>query len=81
MLSKETLIPVTRAAQFCPGRPAGSTMCRWCIKGVKGVRLESLRIGGKRMTSGPAVKRFLAALNAEIPTPAEADSELSAAGL
>lgn len=34
---------------------------RWLHRGVRGVRLESIRIGGKLLTSRQAVSRFLIA--------------------
>lgn len=46
-----------------------STAMRWCLKGVRGHRLESLMVGGVRYTSREALGRFLGALNA----PHEAD--------
>ncbi|MCR9211960.1 MAG: DUF1580 domain-containing protein [bacterium] len=36
-----------------------STAWRWANRGVKGVKLETVSIGGKRLTSVQAVTRFL----------------------
>lgn len=80
-LLAEELVPVTRAGQFCPSRPDPSTVCRWALKGARGIKLESIRVGGKVMTSKEAVQRFLAACNARVPSQSEADAELQAAGL
>jgi hypothetical protein len=41
------------------------TVGRWASIGVRGVRLEVHRIGGRVLTSRQAVERFLAAINAE----------------
>ena len=41
-----------------------STIWRWTTRGIDGVRLESARLGGKRITSREAVKRFSAATTA-----------------
>ncbi len=35
-----------------------STLYRWSSKGVRGVRLEAVGIGGKRVTSKEALQRF-----------------------
>ena len=35
-----------------------STLWRWCSRGVRGVRLEYLRLGGRILTSVEAVARF-----------------------
>lgn len=54
-----------------------STIWRWTMKGVRGVKLESLAVGGVRVTSQEAFQRFIEALNPEAsaappaPTPAE----------
>lgn len=39
-----------------------STVWRWATRGVRGVVLESLRIGGKRFTTEEAFVRFANAL-------------------
>ncbi len=39
--------------------PHVSTLCRWCLKGCKGVRLESICIGGKRYVTASALERFV----------------------
>ena len=81
--------------QWLPGRRAGSrlnvsTVFRWAQHGCKGVRLETIQVGGAKATSEEAIKRFFAKLSdpiAPIPTPmqrqqqiAKADAALSAAG-
>jgi hypothetical protein len=38
-----------------------STIWRWCIKGVRSVKLESFSIGAKRFTTEEAVERFIEA--------------------
>lgn len=42
-------------------RITSKTALRWCLSGVRGVRLESVKVGGRRMTSRPAFARFVAA--------------------
>ncbi len=54
----------TEAARAWIGRrrgglvPARSTLARWMGRGVKGVVLESVRVGGLVHTSEDAVRRF-----------------------
>ncbi|MCA8951156.1 MAG: DUF1580 domain-containing protein [Planctomycetes bacterium] len=36
------------------------TALRWCLQGVRGVRLENLKVRGRRMTSRAALRRFIA---------------------
>lgn len=40
-------------------RPHVSTIWRWCLKGCKGVKLESICIGGKRFVETAAIDRFI----------------------
>lgn len=71
-----------------------ATVWRWCTRGVRGVKLESLAVGGRRYTSAEAFERFLAATNPEststppAPTPHQrrkaieaAEKELAKAGI
>jgi hypothetical protein len=60
---KEELRPLTRASRDVPGRPHLATLFRWSRKGIRGVRLVTMVIGGRRFTSVQAVGRFLARLN------------------
>ena len=44
------------------------TLLRWAKRGTRGVRLESIDIGGRTFTSLESVGRFLAKLNGTAPT-------------
>jgi hypothetical protein len=44
-------------------KPHLSTLWRWCSKGCKGIRLESICIGGKRFVTVKAISRFIEASN------------------
>ena len=72
-VENETLLTLTEATKVLPkvnGRkPAVSTLWRWCRRGLRGVRLEYLRIGRNIVTSPQALHRFFAAL-------AEADEQV-----
>lgn len=66
-IGREELITFAEAAKLLPRRRQGrklhvSTLHRWCTKGVRGVRLEYLSVGGTRCTSVPALQRFFDAL-------------------
>jgi len=63
----ESVICLTDAAGLIPRRRGGrqchvSTLFRWTTRGCKGVRLESIQVGGTRCTSREALSRFFAAL-------------------
>jgi len=59
-LSCETPVSFNQAAQFLPHncRPSYSTWWRWWRHGIRGVRLETVLIGGRRFTTYAAVLRF-----------------------
>lgn len=70
-LGKEDLMPLSTAARRIPGRKPGaglnpSTLWRWAIRGVKGVKLETLIVGGTRYTSAQALQRFVNASTAVV---------------
>ncbi|MEO2046022.1 MAG: DUF1580 domain-containing protein [Pirellulales bacterium] len=60
----ETLITPAQATKKLPGRPSLRTVWRWMQRGVKGHRLESVLIGGRRYTSVEAGVRFVVATTA-----------------
>lgn len=61
-LLDEDRLHVTTAAREV-FRVAPETAWRWALKGVGGVRLESIKVGGVRFTSRQACTRFLDKLN------------------
>jgi hypothetical protein len=85
--------------RLSPSQAAGTldvsvgTVWRWLLKGVKGHKLESAIIGGRRFTSQESLSRFVAKLNAgpgetpQVRTPkqreravSQAEAELMRAG-
>lgn len=72
--SSETPIPLGQVhkIKWLPLRRRGckihtSTVFRWVQQGLRGVRLEALRVGGTLCTSEAALKRFFAKLSARDP--------------
>lgn len=65
-IHNETILSLTEAAKVLPRvngkRPAVSTLWRWCRKGLRGVRLDYIRVGRKIATSREALNRFFTAL-------------------
>ena len=73
----EEVLPFAAAARRLPamrmGRPVSpATLWRWSSHGVRGVRLETVKIGGTACTSLEALRRFFARLDDanESPIPA-----------
>jgi len=57
----ERLVTLAEAAKLVPGRPIHiSTIHRWRLKGVRGIRLDTVMRGGIRFTSRDALERFFA---------------------
>jgi hypothetical protein len=96
----ETLVTIPQASALLPPdetgrRPHIATIYRWMLRGVKGVRLETCLVGGKRFTSHEALQRFSEAVTraaqgkAAVPRQSTrrkqhdeaVDRELQAAGL
>src|SRR5262245_36421156 len=83
-LLDETILYLTDVPKHIPpgknGRPTHlSTVVRWKDRGVRGVRLEAVRLGGRWVTSREALARFVARVTATAsptPTPVTAPGEL-----
>lgn len=75
-------LPILRDA-----RPNPATLFRWCMRGVRGVRLNHTRVGGRIFVTASDVERFLAAINqsttptVRAPIAANVDAELDALGV
>jgi len=97
-IASENVVTLTDAAKHLPPRRAGkqphpSTIFRWVQRGCKGVRLESIQVGGTKCTSIEAMQRFFDRLTnpdaaAKPPTSkarqrsiADAERELAEAGI
>ena len=78
-IENETIVSLTEATKVLPPRNgrrvAISTMWRWCRKGLRGVRLEYVRMGRNIATSREALNRFFNALAAADPIPKPAPRE------
>jgi len=69
-LATEEILSLKDACALLPRRRAGKkpafqTVYRWALRGVRGRRLEVLRIGGTLCTSRQALERFFAGLTAD----------------
>lgn len=52
-------------------RPDKATLCRWIHRGVSGVKLEAVRIGGREiLTSSQAITRFITSRTGQMVQPA-----------
>lgn len=65
---EEDIVTLGPAARLFPpirgNRPvAPNTLLRWHVRGIRGVHLEMIYVGGYRVTSKQAIQRFIQALN------------------
>ena len=51
-----------QAAQSLPGQPHISTLARWRSRGIHGVKLTTVKIGGRRMVAADELQRFIEAV-------------------
>ena len=58
-VANESFLTMTEATKVLPGRPNIATLWRWRTRGVRGVKLESCLVGGRRYTSREALDRFI----------------------
>ena len=56
---KESILSFKQAAEYVPRGVHYNTICQWADNGVKGVILDSIRIGRRRFTSKEAIQRFI----------------------
>jgi len=92
-VSTEELAPLAKASNlWVPTRPHVATIWRWATRGIRGVKLDIVRIGGSTCTSREAVGRFLSAINGRDVLPSDtskrreaeisrAERELASAGV
>jgi len=79
--SQETLVAIAEVPRLLPPRANGkrihiSACYRWLSRGVKGIVLESVKIGGSTYTSKEALQRFAYQLSGKAdPTPRPPISE------
>ena len=73
-VNAEDLMTLTKVTQEVPCRPSLSTIWRWHARGVNGIRLETIILGGRRYTSREALQRFAERTTALADGEPEADS-------
>ncbi len=71
-LLRESLISLHDIPRILPARPNGkrlhvSAIYRWVQRGIRGIRLEVVRVGGTTYTSREALQRFVQPAAAPVP--------------
>jgi len=54
----DLFIPLHKASVHIPGQPHISTLHRWRSHGIRGTKLETYLVGGRRFTTREALQRF-----------------------
>lgn len=60
----EPLLTISEAAKRFPKRPATVSIWRWSTRGVRGCKLRTVAVGGKRFVPESAIAEFLQACSA-----------------
>lgn len=84
LIANESLVPLSDVPQRLPPRPSGrpihlSTIYRWTQCGIRGVLLETIRIGGTNYTSTEALQRFADCLSRPMVVPSVSKPPMTAA--
>lgn len=66
------LVKLTDLTAILPGKPHISTIRRYVAEGVRGHRLQTVRVGGRRFVSPEAINEFIKATN-DVELPAAKD--------
>ena len=61
-LASTTYLSFAEVAKLLPGRPHISTLHRWRTRGVHGVKLATVKIGGRRMVEASSLDQFCEAV-------------------
>ena len=73
-------IPLAEAARMLPGQPNPSTLFRWRTRGIRGTKLETLMIGGRRFVRPAALNRFIDAINSPNEPPEDGATTTASTG-
>jgi hypothetical protein len=74
----EDLFPLSKGPPGLKKPPSPATLWRWALRGIRGHRLETVSIGGRRYSSREAFDRFVRSLNETQVADQPSESELRA---
>jgi hypothetical protein len=55
----EELMSISEASRLLPNNPGPETIWRWRTKGIRGIRLQTVLIGGRRFVTRKAIEEFI----------------------
>ena len=55
----EELMSISEASRLLPNNPGAETIWCWRTKGIRGVRLETALVGGRRYVTRKAIEEFI----------------------
>ena len=59
MVNESDLLTFSQASSVIPGHPSPSTLWRWHVRGVSGIRLRTICVGSRRFVSRQALNEFI----------------------
>lgn len=62
---KDNLIPLAKIARSLPKKPSPACLWRWHRKGVNGIKLETVVVGGRRFTTERSWAAFVRGTTSE----------------
>jgi Protein of unknown function (DUF1580) len=77
-LLSEELLSLAEAAKRLSNHPHISTVWRWSLRGVRGVRLQTIAVGGRRYTTATYLEEFVAHLSGRHSSDSQPESKLRA---
>ena len=73
-VENETFVPINEVSNVLPSPKSPATVQRWIRQGVNGVKLATIKIGGRRYTTKSAIREFLHAQQKTVPETARSES-------
>ena len=73
LLQESTILSLNEATKKFPSSVSRATLERWIRRGVHGVKLATIKIGGRRFTTASAIQDFLLGQQHTTPEPARSE--------
>jgi len=73
LLQESTFFSLNEATKKFPSPVSRATLERWIRRGVHGVKLATIKIGGRRFTTASAIRDFLLGQQHTTPEPARTE--------
>ncbi|MCA9070741.1 MAG: DUF1580 domain-containing protein [Planctomycetaceae bacterium] len=58
-VEKQDYLTITEASKRFPGRPHISSVWRWILNGSNGIKLETVKVNGRRFKTMERIEKFI----------------------